>query len=91
MKFITFDYTKKDGSTSERTLLALVEPHPATDKYAGIDLSELAPEKALEFVNKYDQLYEEYLEATRQLQVQYDVKHNYRQFFEAGMSNVIEI
>ena len=40
MKTLTFKYTKKDGSVSERTLLALVIPG---DKYAGIDVSELDP------------------------------------------------
>jgi hypothetical protein len=91
MKTITFNYTKKDGSTSERTLLAITEPHPATDKYAGIDITELSPEDGAKFVSKYEQLYEEYLEATRELQAQYDVKHSYRQFFASGMSDVIEI
>ena len=91
MKTITFMYTKKDGKSSERTLLALTEPHPATDKYAGIDITQLTPEKGAEFVNKYEQLYEEYLEATRELQAEYDMKHNYRQFFADGMSDIIEI
>ena len=91
MKTITFDYTKKDGTTSERTLLALVEPKEATDKYAGIDISELSPDEGAEFVARYEDLYEKYLDATRALQAEFDLKHNYRQFFASGMSNVIEI
>jgi hypothetical protein len=91
MKTITFDYTKKDGSTSERTLLAITEPHPATDKYAGIDISELTPEDGAEFVTRYENLYEKYLSETKELQAEFDVKHNYRQFFADSMSNVIEI
>ena len=88
MKTITFDYTKKDGSTSERTLLALVQPSKA---YSGIDLTSLDPEVAAEFVNKYAQLHADFLVAASELQAEYDVKHNYRMFLESGMSNVIEI
>jgi len=91
MKTITFTYTKKDGSKSERTLMAIVEPHPATDKYAGIDISELSPEDGAEFVGRYEGLYDKYLKETRELQAEFDVKHNYRQFFTDGMSDVIEI
>lgn len=89
MKTITFDYTKKDGSTSERTLLALVTP--GGDKYAGIDISELDPKAGAEFVNKYEQLHNEFLEAVKTLQADYDLKHNYRQFLVSGMSNIEEI
>jgi hypothetical protein len=72
-------------------LLVITEPKPATDKYAGIDISELDPSVAAEFVNKYEQLYDDYLNATRELQAKYDVKHYYRQFFADRMSEVIEI
>lgn len=91
MKTITFDYTKKDGSVSERTMLVLVEPHKATDKYAGIDISEIGPDEGAEFVSRYEMLHEKYLEEVKQLQAEFDVKHNYRQFFESGMSNIIEV
>jgi hypothetical protein len=88
MKTLTFDYTKKDGSKSERTLLVTKEP---SDKYAGIDLSELEVDNALQFTLAYETLHEEFLEKARELQAKYDLKYAYRQFFESGMSNVIEI
>jgi len=91
MKTITFNYTKKDGSTSERTLLVSVEPKPATDKYAGIDLSELSPEDGSEFAARSNLLLDKYLEGMKELQAEFDLKHNYRQFLESGMSDVIEI
>jgi len=91
MKTITFNYTKKDGSTSERTLLVSVEPKPATDKYAGIDLSELSPEDGSEFSVRYEEMHNKYLNDVKELQAEFDLKHNYRQFLESGMSDVIEI
>lgn len=91
MKTITFNYTKKDGSTSERTLLVTAEPKPATDKYAGIDLSEISPEDASAFVLRYEDLYNEYLQNLDDLKEQFDLKYNYRQFFADNMTDVIEI
>ena len=89
MKTITFDYTKKDGSTSERTLMVLVSP--GGDKYAGIDISELDPVEGAEFVGRYEELHNKFLDEVKQLQAEFDLKHNYRQFFESGMSNIIEV
>ena len=91
MKTLTFNYTKKDGSTSERTLLVLAEPKPASDKYSGIDITDLDPDMGSEFVTRYESIHEAYLESLKKLQAEFDVKHNFRQFFESGMSDVIEI
>jgi hypothetical protein len=88
MKTITFNYRKSDGSISERTLLALITPG---NKYAGIDISSLPPELGAEFVNRYEQLHIDFLAEVKELQAEYDVKHNYRQFNEEGMSDIIEI
>lgn len=88
MKTLTFKYTKADGSTSERTLLALVTP---SDKYAGIDLTMLEPPDAASFVRAAAGLHEEYLENMRELQAQFDLKHNYRQFLASGVSDLEEI
>jgi len=89
MKTITFDYTKKDGSTSERTLLVMVSP--GGDKYAGVDVSELSPVQAAEFVKSAELIHEHYLNALKGLQEEFDLKHSYRQFLVSGMSNIIEI
>ncbi len=88
MKTITFYYTKKDGSTSERTLLALVTPG---NMYAGIDLSSLDPESGAEFVRRYEELHADFMAEVKELQAEFDLKHNYRQFLESGMSDIIEI
>lgn len=88
MKTITFTYTKPDGSVSDRTLLALVTPG---DMFAGIDLTSIPPEKGAEFVNKYEALHADFLAGVVELQAEYDVKHNYRQFKQSRMSDIIEI
>ena len=89
MKTITFNYTKKDNSASERTLLAVVTP--GGDKYAGIDISELTPEQGAEFVNMAKQLHETYLMKLQALQADFDLRFNYRQFLVSGMSDITEI
>ena len=88
MKTITFMYRKADNSTSERTLLALVTPG---DKFAGIDISSLAPEVAADFVRRYESLHNDFLAEVKELQEEFDVKHNYRQFNASGMSDITEI
>jgi hypothetical protein len=88
MKTLTFNYTKKDGSTSERIILALVTPGKM---YAGIDLSSLDPEQGAEFVNRYEELHADFMAEVKELQAEFDLKHNYRQFLEEGMSDIIEI
>jgi hypothetical protein len=91
MKTITFNYTKKDGSSSERTLVAFIEPHEATDKYAGIDISSLDPETGSEFAARLHNLHQKYLDEIEDLKAEFDLKHNYRQFLVSGMTDVIEI
>lgn len=89
MKHITFNYTKADGSTSERELLALVSP--GGDKYAGIDMTLLDPIQASTFVSKAKELHDNYLEQLKELQAEFDLKHNYRQFFASNMSDISEL
>lgn len=88
MKTLTFVYTKPDNSISERTLLVVTSP---SDMYGGIDISALPPEKAADFVNKYEQLHMDFIAAAQELQEEYDVKYNYRNFKADRMSDVIEI
>ncbi len=88
MKALTFKYTKKDGSVSERTLLAMITP---TDKYAGIDVSELDPKVAAQFIKEMQLAHDEYIDYIRHIQESFDLKHNYRQFLESGMSDITQI
>lgn len=88
MKTITFEYTKKDGKTSERTLLTVSEP---TDKYSGIDVSELSPEQAAEFCKLYTQLHDAFIMRAQTLQAEFDLTHNFRQFLAPQMSKITVI
>lgn len=89
MKTLTFKYTKKDGSVSDRVLLAMVTP--GGDKYAGIDVSEIDPEHAENFMQRAQELHKKYIESLQELQAMYDLKHNYRQFLASGVSELTEI
>jgi hypothetical protein len=88
MKTITFKYTKKAGPVSERTLLVMIAP---SDKYAGIDLSEISPEEAAAFVQEAEELNLKYISAMQALQAEFDLKHAYRQFLVSGMSEITQI
>ena len=88
MKTLIFKYTKADGKVSERTLLALVIPG---DKYAGIDLSELEPNEAMNFVHEVEILHEKYIMDMQALQTKFDLKYSYRQFFADKMTELCEI
>lgn len=87
MKALTFNYTKKDGSESDR--LVLVTTFPG-DKYAGLDLSQLEPTTAAEFIDEAKRIHQAYVDQLWALQVQYDLKHSYRQFLDSGVSQVNE-
>lgn len=87
MKTLTFTYTKADGSTSERTLFAMVTPG---NKYSGIDMTMMEPNDAAAFAQAAAAVYEEYLEKLEALKQEFDVKHNYRQFLESGVSKVVQ-
>ncbi len=88
MQTLTFKYTKADGKTSERMLLALVTP---TNKYAGIDVSELSPEHAGNFIRLAEELHAKYIQSLQRLQDEFDLTHNYRQFLESGVSDINKI
>ncbi len=88
MKTLTFKYTKKDNSVSERTLLAMVTPG---DKYAGIDVSELDPYMAGKFMEEAEAAHAEYVAHLTCIQAKYDLVHNYRQFLASGVSELSEI
>lgn len=88
MKTLTFTYTKADGSVSERTLLALVMP---SDKIAGIDMTMMEPNDAANFARLARQLHDKYVMDLQALQMDFDVKHNYRQFKADGVSNLVSV
>lgn len=89
MNAINFTYKKANGSTSERNLLVTQAP---SDKFAGIDMSEMTdPVQMAEFIKLATQLHDVYVMKLNEIQAAFDLKHSYRQFFEAQMSNVTKI
>lgn len=87
MKITTFKYTKDDGSVSKRSVLVSAEP---TKLLAGTDISSLSHEEQAQYALEVSELKAEYLEGLKQLNDQYDLNYNYRQFKPENMSEVVE-
>ncbi len=87
MNIITFTYTKKDGSVSNRVLAPSVVPNTM---YEGTDISELDMAEQAEFTEALDMIHDAYLEAIKELQDKFDVNHRYRRFDPKLMSNVVK-
>lgn len=86
MKLIDFDYTKKNGEFTKRTLAVVQEPQQFIE---GIDVTELDVESFAEFVNQYSKLLDEYKQQQAELINKYDLRHNYRRFIPENMKNVV--
>mgnify|MGYP006275243021 CR=1 FL=1 len=77
MKLVEFNYTKQDGSVSDRAVVMLQEPQR---NYAGIDVSQLDESSFASFLDDYRIMKNRQHEEMMQLMAQHDLKHNYRQF-----------
>jgi hypothetical protein len=86
VKLLDFDYIKKTGESSTRTLAVVQEPQRFIE---GIDVTELDHESFAEFVNQYSKLLDEYKYLQAELINKYDLKHNYRRFTPENMTNVV--
>ncbi len=91
MQTITFTYSKDGDKVSDRVLLVLSKP---SDMWKGIDITELFdsdPNKALKFVEQITELQDKFIEDAKKIQEEFDLKHNYRQFLEHKMSDIVNI
>lgn len=86
MKLLDFEYVKKTGELSKRTVAVVQEPQRFIE---GIDVTELDVESFAEFVNQYSKLLDEYKHMQALLINKYDLKHNYRRFIPENMTNVV--
>jgi len=86
MKLLDFEYTKKNGQFTKRTVAVLQEPQKFIE---GIDVSDLDTENFADFVNQYSKLIDEYKHQQALLIEKYDLKHNYRRFIPENMQNVV--
>lgn len=86
MKLLDFEYTKKNGEFTKRTIAVVQEPQQFVE---GIDISGLEVEEFAEFVNEYSKLLDEYKLQQAVLINKFDLKHNYRRFIPDNMENVV--
>ena len=85
MKLANFTYTDQKGQESLRKVLITGTP---SNKYSGIDVTEYTDEELVEFAVEYDRLHDEFLSQVELLKDSLDMKYNYRQFLETGISNM---
>jgi hypothetical protein len=86
MKLLDFEYTKKNGEFTKRTIAVVQEPQKFIE---GIDITQLDLDEYAEFVNEYSKLLDEYKYLQAALIHKYDLKHNYRRFIPDNMTNVV--
>ena len=87
---ISFQYTKDDGKVSDRVFIPLESP---TNKYFGIDISELSTEDQGIFAAKMQKIQKEKekekeLEESRLMQ-EFGLKFRFRYFIPEKMSNIV--
>jgi hypothetical protein len=85
MGIMTFKYVKAPDDTSDRVFVPISHP---SEKYFGIDITELDTEDQALFTNALEDIIDEQKESIEQLMTQYDVKHKYRHFFANKMQEV---
>lgn len=86
IQFLSFDYNK-DGKETHREYVCLSEP---SDKYFGVDVSELDIEDQAVFYAKLSDMYDKLVEDTNTLMAEYDIKFKYRYFKPEQMSNIVK-
>lgn len=86
MNIITFDYTKADGSTSQRVLVPSAEPNKM---FKGTDISSLSAEDQVAYIDAITAAKDIYLNAIKSLNDIYDLNHNFRQFDPTKMTNIV--
>lgn len=85
MKLLEFNYTKADGSVSERAVIELVTPSQFVE---GIDVTQMPEDEFALFANEMRELKNAQHEATMALLAKHDLKHNYRRFSPDKMSEI---
>lgn len=87
MTILSFDYLKKDATVAEpKVIVPLVNP---SDKYFGVDITELDPEDQGLISTRLAEAKRKYTEDVENIMTEYDIKHNYRYYFDHKMSNIV--
>ena len=84
---LSFQYTKEDGKVSDRVFIPLESP---TNKYFGIDISELSIEDQGIFAAKMQKIQEDKEQAEHALMHDFDIKFKFRYFVPEKMSNIVD-
>jgi len=87
MSIISFDYVKQGATEPKAKLMVpIVKP---TNKYFGIDITELDPEDQGTFTASIEKLIDLHKKNVDELMEKYDIKHSYRYYFPDKMTNII--
>lgn len=84
MKLTSFTYTKEFGEVSERVLVELSAP---TDKFFGVDVSELSEDTQTEVYGEFQKAYDEYMAKCNETMAKYDIRTNFRFFKFSRVTN----
>ena len=87
MSTVSFRYPQKN--TGEYATRALVVISTPSDKYFGVDISELDPEEQAKFTLAMEEVQNIAKDAIADLMIEFDLKHRYRYFFPEKMKDVI--
>lgn len=86
MTILSFNYLKKGATVPEyKVVFSLVTP---SDKYFGIDITELDPEDQGLISTKLADAKAKYQEEIEKIMLEYDIKHNFRYYFAHKMSDL---
>ena len=86
MNIMTFTYTKDADNITNRVFIPISKP---TDKYFGIDITELDIEDQGTFTAKLEDLKDEYDQKVDDLLRDYDLNYRYRSFLPSKMTNIV--
>lgn len=85
MKFAKFKYTDAKGKVTNRKVLVVQEP---SDKLQAFDVAELSELQVAEFSKAYEAAKQAFVAQIEALKQEYDLKHNFRQFFANKIENL---
>ena len=84
---MTFDYVKSPTDISSRVIRVLSYP---SDKYFGIDLTELDQEDQGLVAHKLHDAYIKYMQEVKDIMAEADIVNNFRYFLANKTSNVVK-
>lgn len=85
MPAMTFKYNK-DGKISDRVFIPITHP---SEKYFGIDITELDIEDQGTFLVAVEDIIEEQKQKIAEVMEKYDLKYKFRSFFKEQMTEVV--